>query len=163
MRIAPASSTGNPGFGWLSIPKGPATEPRVDSGRGELALAVAALPRDGCGGVPERLRVGLGFTKRVGSPTGACRGVEELDGGPAGASTSGFALNGRPWLMKTLRAGLGIGGPVFHKVCLSFRRDSLEGTSLMGGAAIGEEIGFGPDRMLLVGLGEKLPSALAEA
>ena len=59
MRIAPASSTGNPGFGWLSIPKGPATEPRVDSGRGELALAVAALPRDGSGGVPERLRVGL--------------------------------------------------------------------------------------------------------
>ena len=34
---------------------------------------------------------------------------------------------------------------------------------MMGGAAIGEEIGFGPDRMLLVGLGEELPSALAEA
>ena len=148
------------------MPKGPATEPRVDSGRGELALAVAALPRDGSGGVPERLRVGLGFTKRVGSPTGACRGVEELDGGPAGASTSGFALNGRPRLsplMKTLRAGLGTGGPLFDKICASLRRDSLEGISLMGGAAIGEEIGFGPDRMHLVGLGEELPSALAEA
>ena len=166
MRIAPASSTGNPGFGWLSIPKGPATEPRVDSGRGELALAVAALPRDGSGGVPERLRVGLAFTKRVGSPTVVCRGVDELDGGPGEASTIGFALNGRPRLsplMKTLRAGLGTGGPLFDKICASLRRDSLEGISLMGGAAIGEEIGFGPDRMLLVGLGEELPSALAEA
>ena len=145
------------------MPKTPATEPRVVSGRGEVALAVASLPRDGCGGVPERLLGGLSFTKRMGSPTGVYRGVDALDGGPAGASTKGFALNGRPRLTKTLRAGLGIGGPVFHKVCLSFRRDSLEGTSLMGGAAIGEEISFGPDRMLLVGLGEELPSALAEA
>ena len=94
------------------------------------------------------------------------RGVDEVDGGPGEASTIGFALNGRPRLsplMKTLRAGLGTGGPLFDKICMSFRRDSLEGISLMGGAAIGEEIGFGPDRMLLVGLGEELPSALAEA
>ena len=145
------------------MPKTPATEPRVDSGRGEVALAVAPLPRDGCGGVPERLRGGLAFAKRMGSPTGVYRGVDALDGGPAGASTSGFALNGRPRLMKTLRAGLGTGGPLFDKICMSFRRDSLEGISLMGGAAIGEEIGFGPDRMDLVGLGEELPSALAEA
>ena len=145
------------------MPKTPATEPRVDSGRGEVALAVAPLPRDGCGGVPERLCGGFAFTKRMGPSTGVYRGVDALDGGPTGTSVRGFALNGKAPLTYTRRAGLGTGGPVFHRISLSFRSDSLDGASLMDGAAIGEERGFGPDRIHLVGLGVELPSALPEA